>query len=1302
VDGRLVDLLIWWEEARRQGRTLSAEELCRDCPDLVEEARRQIEALWSMDHRLHTNRSASGSTPSAEMGPAAADFDRLKPGAEPIRGYRLLERLGRGGFGEVWKARAPGGFHVALKFVPATGKVGETETRALKIMRLVRHPNLVHVFGAWQYKGLLVAAMELADRTLWDRFQEARSQGLSGIPSHELLEYFLEAAKGIDYLNAPEHGLSGKGKAGIQHRDIKPQNILMFGGGVKIGDFGLARLVTGSVSGHTGSLTVAYAAPEFFNGQTARTSDQYSLAVTWCVLRAGQLPFPGVPAGIVAGHLNWSPDLSRLLERERAVVARALAKNPAERWPTCRYFVESLRGCFLPVAVPILDPPTTKSAESTESAGSLQRTAPHRWPVLALIFSLLLAVGLLSLALFLRPFDKGTPRDAWKPGNHSASDGPYEFPRQNVRLQVENPSWKEEAGIKHAQTGIKAVLVLRREEPNSWLALLAQDYKDRTPQDGELVDEGVRRLREFFDGFEYEVKDKQKESKLAGQRAVHMDFLGQVNELPMVGECWALGYKGFGYWVVTWAPAAEGEQVAADWEGLRKGFVLLKERDGWNGPVVTEATLAGTKAGYTLTYVEGLWEKQKPGDYDARAEAALLGHDQADPGDTARTATALVLLLDKADDLKAAVAAARAHLEKRQKSEYPETTIEEVQEKNPKEGGPDRAPDEIGNVRGRLLRLHVSNGENRERFVYLAVVAQPEQVVAVQCDCAWRRRAYWETNFDQLLRKFALTVANKDIGRPDATKPPPKPDKVETEKPGFPRRALVISVNNYLFFSPTNYGQQLRNSRQNVRWMINRFSEGLHIPLNQIAELSDAAVKDARPTLKPVIEATLKDFLNTSRPQDCLLVMFIGHYVEMGDDVFLVPMEGDREDPKTLIPLKDVYAQLAACKSRQKVLVLDVCRFNPGSGLERPGSGPMGDDVKVPGAMGPKLEAMLKAPPEGVQVWSACSKEQQSLELSDSNLDNGVFVDCLTRILENGFEGIQKPEKLMPIDPLVESVNFRMKAFLEPYKRTQVAMLSGKPLAEGAAYDPKEPAPPLPEIKGRERDPELERLVADILNEITAPPLKFTREEMRLRPEALALFFTMKDLQAYKFDNSEDTEFRKAVKNARKVLIEKVSGKKLREEFPVPGDPMKFKLELQDYQTNDLSKMQTHLSLALDGLKEVANEKANEPKVWQATYDYILARVEAQVAYLYEYQTLLGAMRKDFPPYEPKVHNGWRIASKEALEGDKTGQNLAKDARKILDKITKDYPATPWAILAKRDRLTNLGLEWQATKIGGQ
>src|SRR5262249_22780148 len=76
------------------------------------------------------------------------------------------------------------------------------------------------------------------------------------------------------------------------------------------------------------SMTPAYAPPEFFSGETAPTSDQYSLGITYYELRTSRLPFTGSPARIMHGHVNDEPDLTGLSEREREIVARALAKNP--------------------------------------------------------------------------------------------------------------------------------------------------------------------------------------------------------------------------------------------------------------------------------------------------------------------------------------------------------------------------------------------------------------------------------------------------------------------------------------------------------------------------------------------------------------------------------------------------------------------------------------------------------------------------------------------------------------------------------------------------------------------------------------------------------------------------------------------------------------------------------------------------------------------------------------------------------------------------------------------------------------
>src|SRR5262249_3782722 len=150
------------------------------------------------------------------------------------------------------------------------------------------------------------------------------------------------------------------------------------------------------------------------------------------------------------------------------------------------------------------------------------------------------------------------------------------------------------------------------------------------------------------------------------------------------------------------------------------------------------------------------------------------------------------------------------------------------------------------------------------------------------------------------------------------------------------------------------------------------------------------------------------------------------------DGVFLVPVEGERENKGSLIPLQWLYDRLAACKARQKVLILDVCRFNPARGLERPGSGPMTvEEGKPEGAMGPKLDAMLREPPDGVQVWSACIAEQHSLEFDDGNLNNGAFLEVLSDVASRGVEGvIQKENDLIPVEKLVDKVNEKMKALI--------------------------------------------------------------------------------------------------------------------------------------------------------------------------------------------------------------------------------------------------------------------------------
>ncbi|MDB5307657.1 MAG: serine/threonine protein kinase [Gemmataceae bacterium] len=307
-------------------------------PDsLVLAFRQKAQKLALVDRELGAAAEAG-----PDVSPAEAAQVGLAPGAEPVAGYRLEVRLGKGGFGEVWRATAPGAVPVALKFVHLGHRVGATEQRALDVIKHVRHPHLLGVSGAWQAGGWLVIAMQLADRTLADRLREATGQGQPGIPRDDLLGYMTDAAEGLDHLNEPRHPSPDGAPRGIQHRDVKPHNLLMVGGRLKVGDYGLARVLDRTVAAHTGSMTQSYAAPECFNGTMSAQSDQYSLAVTYCHLRGGRLPFTGTPSEVIFGHLNKTPDLSMLPAEEQPAVARALAKSPGDRWPSCGVFVTAL------------------------------------------------------------------------------------------------------------------------------------------------------------------------------------------------------------------------------------------------------------------------------------------------------------------------------------------------------------------------------------------------------------------------------------------------------------------------------------------------------------------------------------------------------------------------------------------------------------------------------------------------------------------------------------------------------------------------------------------------------------------------------------------------------------------------------------------------------------------------------------------------------------------------------------------------------------------------------------------------
>ena len=256
--------------------------------------------------------------------------------AEPIPGYRVQTRVGAGGNGEVWKVEARGGIAKALKVVYGhrDDERAVRELNALNRIKEVRHPFLLSIERIEVVDGHLIIITELAESNLMERFGQCRESGLPGIPRGELLGHLHDAADALDYI-CQKHSL--------QHLDVKPENLLLVGGRIKVADFGLVKDLQDVHSSIVGGLTPVYAAPELFDGRPDMHSDQYSLAIVYQHMLTGTLPYEGrTTAQLAAQHLHCQPRLDRLPASDQGAIARALAKEPHNRFSSCRDLIDSL------------------------------------------------------------------------------------------------------------------------------------------------------------------------------------------------------------------------------------------------------------------------------------------------------------------------------------------------------------------------------------------------------------------------------------------------------------------------------------------------------------------------------------------------------------------------------------------------------------------------------------------------------------------------------------------------------------------------------------------------------------------------------------------------------------------------------------------------------------------------------------------------------------------------------------------------------------------------------------------------
>ena len=305
-----------------------------DKPDETRTNDTGFAAIWSSDGVTRTLTS-TGSGPHLDLPFLFSAGHRFGP-------YAIVRPLGKGGMGQVYEAEeVESGRRVAVKLLSRGLGDDEERERFLQEGRhaaSLSHPNCVYVFGTSEVQGFPVIAMELVpDGTLKDRV-------VPGAP--------MSAAQAVDAVLQVIAGLEAAAARGLLHRDVKPSNCFVHRDGrVLVGDFGLSvASVSAGASARSVLGTPGFASPEQLRGEPLDLrSDIYAVGATLFYLLAGRAPFddPSTTA-LVTKVAEQPPPSLRVIRpdlpgRMAAIVAKCLAKNPADRFSSYATLAAALR-----------------------------------------------------------------------------------------------------------------------------------------------------------------------------------------------------------------------------------------------------------------------------------------------------------------------------------------------------------------------------------------------------------------------------------------------------------------------------------------------------------------------------------------------------------------------------------------------------------------------------------------------------------------------------------------------------------------------------------------------------------------------------------------------------------------------------------------------------------------------------------------------------------------------------------------------------------------------------------------------
>ncbi|MEZ5426979.1 MAG: protein kinase [Pyrinomonadaceae bacterium] len=241
--------------------------------------------------------------------------------------YILTEKLGQGGFGEVWLAEKRSQF-VTKKVAVKLPHDGQVKTEAIRQEATLweqasGHPNVLPIIDADIYDGQVVIVSEYAEGgSLAERL---KNEGR--FPADKAVEMIIGILDGLEFLHSRN----------IIHRDIKPQNILLQGNRPRLADFGISRAMNTSTISSTVVGTDAYMSPEAFDGKRNVQTDIWSVGVVLYELLTGGLPFPQEhPTERMFAVLtkDFSPLPDEIPNELKKTVERALAKKGEERFQT--------------------------------------------------------------------------------------------------------------------------------------------------------------------------------------------------------------------------------------------------------------------------------------------------------------------------------------------------------------------------------------------------------------------------------------------------------------------------------------------------------------------------------------------------------------------------------------------------------------------------------------------------------------------------------------------------------------------------------------------------------------------------------------------------------------------------------------------------------------------------------------------------------------------------------------------------------------------------------------------------------